>query len=60
VKKARVRNSREGEVACNLFAFLTTDANADVAPIHPKAKLKIVARGARQDFESVNGQIQGR
>ena len=31
------RKAKEGEVTCDLFAFLTTDANADVAPIHPKA-----------------------
>ena len=27
----------EGEVTCDLNAFLTTEANAEVAPIHPKA-----------------------
>lgn len=26
-----------GEVTCDLYAFLTTEANAEVAPIHPKA-----------------------
>jgi putative SOS response-associated peptidase YedK len=31
------RNVKEGEVTCDLFAFLTTEANAEVAPIHPKA-----------------------
>jgi putative SOS response-associated peptidase YedK len=87
-----VRKTKEGEVTADLFAFLTTEANAEVAPIHPKAmpviltteeevevwlnapvptalelqrpltdgKLKLVARGARQDSESVFAQIQGR
>jgi putative SOS response-associated peptidase YedK len=32
-----VRKAKEGEVTCDLYAFLTTDANADIAPIHPKA-----------------------
>jgi putative SOS response-associated peptidase YedK len=32
-----VRKVREGVVTCDLFAFLTTEANAVVAPIHPKA-----------------------
>jgi putative SOS response-associated peptidase YedK len=32
-----VRKVKEGQVTCDLFAFLTTEANAEVAPIHPKA-----------------------
>ena len=32
-----VRKVREGETTNDLFAFLTTEPNADVAPIHPKA-----------------------
>lgn len=32
-----VRKNAEGEITCDVFAFLTTDANATVAPIHPKA-----------------------
>jgi putative SOS response-associated peptidase YedK len=32
-----VRKAKEGEVTCDLYAFLTTEANAEVAPIHPKA-----------------------
>ena len=31
------RKVAEGEIACELFAFLTTDANAEVGAIHPKA-----------------------
>jgi putative SOS response-associated peptidase YedK len=32
-----VRKIKEGKVVTDLFAFLTTDANAEVKPIHPKA-----------------------
>jgi putative SOS response-associated peptidase YedK len=32
-----VRKVKEGEVTCDLFAFLTTDANGVVGPIHPMA-----------------------
>lgn len=32
-----VRKAKEAEVTCDLYAFLTTEANAEVAPIHPKA-----------------------
>ena len=32
-----VRKIKEGEVTIDLFAFLTTDANAEVAAVHPKA-----------------------
>ncbi|RAI42928.1 SOS response-associated peptidase [Rhodoplanes roseus] len=32
-----VRKKAEGEVTCDVFAFLTTDANGVVGPIHPKA-----------------------
>lgn len=32
-----VRKVREGLTTNDLFAFLTTDANAEVGPIHPKA-----------------------
>ena len=32
-----VRKLAEGEVTCDLYGFLTTDPNAEVAPIHPKA-----------------------
>ncbi len=32
-----VRKAKEGEVKADIYAFLTTDANAEVAPIHPKA-----------------------
>jgi putative SOS response-associated peptidase YedK len=32
-----VRKRAEGEVTCDLFAFLTTAPNAEVAAVHPKA-----------------------
>lgn len=32
-----VRKAKEGEVTCDLYAFLTTEPNAEVGPIHPKA-----------------------
>lgn len=32
-----IRKAKEGEVTADLYAFLTTEANADVAPVHPKA-----------------------
>ena len=32
-----VRKVKEGEVTCDLYGFLTTDANAEVAAVHPKA-----------------------
>lgn len=32
-----VRKLKDGETTDDLFGFLTTKANADVAPIHPKA-----------------------
>jgi hypothetical protein len=32
-----VREVKEGMITCDLFAFLTTEPDAIVAPIHPKA-----------------------
>lgn len=32
-----VRKVKEGEVSCDVFGFLTTEPNADVQAIHPKA-----------------------
>ncbi len=32
-----VRKAKEGEVTADVFAFLTTEPNAIVAPVHPKA-----------------------
>ena len=39
-----VRKVREGETTNDLFAFLTTEPNAIVAPIHPKAMPVILRR----------------
>ena len=38
------RKVKEGTVTTDLFAFLTTEANADVRPIHPKAMPVILTR----------------
>jgi putative SOS response-associated peptidase YedK len=32
-----VRRAKEKEITANIFAFLTTEPNSVVAPIHPKA-----------------------
>lgn len=32
-----VRKVKEGEITADLFAFLTTDPNAEVGAVHPKA-----------------------
>ncbi len=34
---ASVRKVRDGETTDDLFGFLTTEPNAEVAPVHPKA-----------------------
>lgn len=36
-KWSSVRKVKEGETTNDLFAFLTTDANAEVGAVHPKA-----------------------
>jgi putative SOS response-associated peptidase YedK len=38
------RKLAEGALTCDLFAFLTTSPNAEVAPIHPKAMPVILTR----------------
>lgn len=40
-----VRKVKEGETTNDLFAFLTTDANAEVGAIHPKAMPVILTSG---------------
>ena len=41
-----VRKQKEGEVTADLFAFLTTEPNAEVGAIHPKAMPVIVTEPA--------------
>jgi putative SOS response-associated peptidase YedK len=45
-----VRKAKEGEVTCDLFAFLTTEPNAEIARIHPKAMPVILT--AEDEFET--------
>jgi putative SOS response-associated peptidase YedK len=44
-----VRKAKEGEVTADIYAFLTTDANAEVAPIHPKAMPVILTTSEEVD-----------
>ena len=44
-----VRNVKEGETTNELFAFLTTDANAVVVPVHHKAMPVILT--TRDEFD---------
>lgn len=44
------RKLAEGEVTCDLFAFLTTEPNAEVGAVHPKA-MPVILTEAR-DFET--------
>lgn len=45
-----VRKIKEGEVSCDLFGFLTTDANAEVAQHHSKAMPVILTDPADWDL----------
>jgi putative SOS response-associated peptidase YedK len=45
-----MRKVSEGEVTCDLFAFLTTEPNAEVGTIHPKAMPVILTEA--QDLET--------
>lgn len=44
-----VRKKAEGEISCDLFAFLTTEANAVVGRYHPKAMPVILTRSEDWD-----------
>ncbi|WP_316176480.1 MULTISPECIES: SOS response-associated peptidase [unclassified Bradyrhizobium] len=44
-----VRKVKEGEVTCDLYGFLTTEPNAIVAPIHPKAMPVILTTDEERD-----------
>lgn len=43
------RKLAEGEITCDLFAFLTTEPNAEVGAIHPKAMPVILTTDAECD-----------
>jgi putative SOS response-associated peptidase YedK len=45
-----VRKIKEGEVSCELFGFLTTEANEDVAPYHSKAMPVVLTDEAERDL----------
>ncbi len=45
-----VRKIKEGEVTCDLYGFLTTDANAEVATYHSKAMPVILTDPAEWDL----------
>jgi putative SOS response-associated peptidase YedK len=45
-----VRKIKEGEVSCDLFGFLTTDANAEVATYHSKAMPVILTSAEDRDL----------
>lgn len=45
-----VRKVKEGEVSCDFFGFLTTDANADVGAFHNKAMPVILTEAADRDL----------
>jgi len=44
-----VRKLKEGEVSADLFGFLTTEPNAEVAAIHPKAMPVILTTAEERD-----------
>ena len=44
-----VRKVKEGEVSCDLYGFLTTEPNAEVGAIHPKAMPAILTSAEEQD-----------
>ena len=44
-----VRKLKEGETVADLYAFLTSEPNADVAPIHPKAMPVILTKPEEWD-----------
>jgi putative SOS response-associated peptidase YedK len=45
-----VRKAKEGEVSIDVYGFLTTEPNAVVAPIHPKAMPVILTTGEEYDI----------
>ena len=45
-----VRKIKDGEVTCDVYGFLTTDANAEVAAYHSKAMPVILTEPAEWDL----------
>jgi putative SOS response-associated peptidase YedK len=45
-----VRKIKEGEISCDLFGFLTTEANADVGAYHSKAMPVMLPEPADRDL----------
>jgi putative SOS response-associated peptidase YedK len=50
VRWTSVRKLKDGETTDDLFGFLTTSANAEVAPVHPRAMPVILT--APEDVET--------
>src|ERR1700739_2275539 len=44
-----VRKAKEGEVTAHIYAFLTTEPNAEVGRVHPKAVPVILKRSEEHD-----------
>jgi putative SOS response-associated peptidase YedK len=44
------RKIKEGEVTADLYAFLTTEPNAEVAAVHPKAMPVILTSAEERDL----------
>lgn len=44
-----MRKAKEGEVTCDVFAFLTTEPNAEVGTVHPKAMPAILTTAEEID-----------
>ena len=44
-----VRKVKEGEITCDVYGFLTTEPNAVIAPIHPKAMPVILTTTEEHD-----------
>ncbi len=45
-----MRKIKEGEITCDLFGFLTTEANAEVGAVHSKAMPVILTDPAEWDL----------
>jgi putative SOS response-associated peptidase YedK len=54
-----VRKIKDGEVTCDVYGFLTTDANAEVATYHSKAMPVILTQEAEWDLWMSDAQWAG-